>query len=277
MVALYRDGFNLGQIGDKLHIQRRTVRATLARAGFDIPRRRRVLDLDESAFAVVTEESAYWIGFLMADGCVTEPRGEGMPSIRLSLAEEDAAHVERFKAFLKSSHKITVIKKKTSTFGGKEYNSQNAHTLVVHSKRLADALRSFGVTTLKTHTARVRGLELDRHFWRGVMDGDGSVHVLPGAGRRLRPAPGLNLCGSYHTLAQFVDFVHAHAPQAKLKIQRRPSISQVNMCGKYARLILSVLYSDCAVALDRKHQKALAILADFPARESQTPPPAPSL
>ena len=48
----------------------------------------------------------------------------------------------------------------------------NQFTIRFTSKRLAGKLIAFGVTHRKSLTAKVIGLEDDKHFWRGVLDGD---------------------------------------------------------------------------------------------------------
>src|ERR1700676_2904171 len=53
----------------------------------------------------LNEESAYWIGFLMADGCIKNTR-KGYRVINLELTETDLNHIEKFKIFVKSNNKI---------------------------------------------------------------------------------------------------------------------------------------------------------------------------
>jgi hypothetical protein len=41
-------------------------------------------------FSTVTPESAYWVGFIMADGCIHKA------NVRISLAERDGDHLKKF-------------------------------------------------------------------------------------------------------------------------------------------------------------------------------------
>jgi transposase-like protein len=110
IIKLYSEGYSAPQIAKKLQTKHRFILTVLEKQG--IPRRidgtrkggRRTHTLDESVFDTITEESAYWIGFLMADGCI----GSKKPVVSLCLADEDRHHVERFRSFLKSSHKISI-------------------------------------------------------------------------------------------------------------------------------------------------------------------------
>ncbi len=61
---------------------------------------RRKYKLNESFFEIIdSEEKAYWLGFLMADGSVRAGQsqdGTGHWNIRLSLATADKERIERF-------------------------------------------------------------------------------------------------------------------------------------------------------------------------------------
>lgn len=49
-----------------------------------------------------TEEKAYWLGFIMADGCVSITHS---PKVLLGVAEKDAEHIREFHYVLNSSIK----------------------------------------------------------------------------------------------------------------------------------------------------------------------------
>jgi len=58
--------------------------------------------LNEGAFDTLTPEAAYWLGFLLADGSVSDA---GLLTLRL--AAVDREHVERFRAFVGAGHPVT--------------------------------------------------------------------------------------------------------------------------------------------------------------------------
>jgi intein-encoded DNA endonuclease-like protein len=140
--------------------------------------------LNELAFDCITEESAYWIGFLMADGSIIE-RTANSTQVALVLHDKDRSHIEKFKQFLGSSHAIIPIEKPPT------------NRFAVRSKYLADALSRYGVLPKKTHTTKVIGLENNRDFWRGVVDGDGYIGFHKGKAR-------IDLVGSETLLSQFM-------------------------------------------------------------------------
>ena len=128
----------------------------------------KVHTIDETVFDAITEQSAYWVGNLMADGNIYTGK-TGNPRIALTLAERDREHLVKFRKFLNCSNRILL---KISRLKGKIWNQ---YTLRFSSKRIAEKLIEFGVTARKSLTAKVIGLEDNKHFWRGVIDGDGYI------------------------------------------------------------------------------------------------------
>lgn len=53
-----------------------------------------------------TEEKAYWLGFLYADGSVSSSEDK----IELGLAEQDMHHIEKFRDFIGINNKIFIEK-----------------------------------------------------------------------------------------------------------------------------------------------------------------------
>jgi hypothetical protein len=119
----------------------------------------------EDAFAEVSDEAtAYWLGFLYADGCVLE--AQGIPQVlALWLAEKDRAHVEHCNGFLASDYPIRYDAKR------------RAHGVTIWSRALCQDLIRWGCTPRKSGTLRWPDipLALDAHFVRGYVDGDGSA------------------------------------------------------------------------------------------------------
>ena len=106
--------------------------------------------LDETAFDVVTPESAYWVGFLMAAGSITRA-GTRSPAIAVTTADEDRAHLERFRGFVRAMEPITV-----GTRDGFRDASRAYLSVQVRSARLARTLARFGVVPYKTLVAKDR-------------------------------------------------------------------------------------------------------------------------
>lgn len=211
------------------------------------------LPLRQDAFAKITPESAYWIGFLMADGSV----GSKRTTIKLYLAEEDKEHIQKFKDFLGSGHKIIHYSRKP--WNG--YKRQDAYGITVNSKQMVQDLAKYGVTPRKSATAKVIQLENDPHFWRGVIDGDGSLFRIMVDGRKY---PSISLCGSNSMCCQFLNFAKDHTKtKSSVHKDTRGDLYYISFGGSIAAILIKILYKDANTFLKRKYDKAHELLLHY--------------
>jgi intein-encoded DNA endonuclease-like protein len=126
-----------------------------------------------------TEEKAYWLGFIYADGYVRvrtrygENPGQGN-SFCMNLSILDIEHLKLLRKCVGSTHKIINKVSVTKNKQGKSYSS-NVCRLSVNSNKLVEGLVSQGVVPRKTHILTPPKIDekLYRHFIRGYFDGDG--------------------------------------------------------------------------------------------------------
>jgi hypothetical protein len=164
----------------------------------------KVHTIDESIFDIITEPSAYWAGNLMADGNIYTGK-TGNPRISLTIAARDHEHLVKFRTFLICSNPILM---KISKVKGKIWKQ---YTLRFSSKRIAENLIGFGVTARKSLTAKVIGLQDNKHFWRGVVDGDGYIKNRDG-----NDGDRVVVSGSHDLMYQFMTFIENNIPNASL-------------------------------------------------------------
>lgn len=145
----------------------------------DSNRRDRRYKLTDCIFNKVnTQDTAYWLGFLYADGCVIENN----KVIQLNLSEKDMLHVETFRDFVGSTHPIRIQAAVESGFAG-----GSMCKIAFRSEKMYNDLVKLGCTPRKTNDIRIpfnkipKGLV--RHFIRGYFDGDGCVHVRKDTGK----------------------------------------------------------------------------------------------
>ena len=242
--------------------------------------------VDEHAFDRISSESAaYWLGFLSADGTVVCPVGERFPdtidparplrgksksySVQLELQAEDRAHLEKFKAFLHSSAPITL---KTSVLSGKRVQQPR---ITISSKRITQRLISLGVGPNKSTNLRPCAdvpPHLLRHYWRGLVDGDGSVSMRRPNKKRRRTSPDwvLSLIGTEAICAGFLYYLRACGVKTDVRV--RPAKGSgvgiarcVEVGGvRLAQAVARLLYGDATVYLDRKHESVVQLLAQKP-------------
>ena len=157
---------------------------------------KRKYTLNETVFNTISEESTYWLGFLMADGCITT-RKKTTFYLNLSLKKDDIEHIRLFTKFLGSNQPI--ITRQNNGFGR---NGSGISTISISSQILVDSVVKFGIVPKKSHIATApQILEYDRNFWRGVVDGDGRIYITQ------NHLPAIGLVGNKHIIEQFEKFV----------------------------------------------------------------------
>ncbi len=185
---------------------------------------------------IETEKQAYWLGFLAADGCVTDSG-----YVRLALKESDGAHVKAFRDTLGSEHKIQ--------------HGKGFVAVTIGCHQLARDLTRLGVCPRKTLTMKVDmdsiPDHLRRHYWRGVVDGDGCWHLRTHHGR---PHISVGITGTEDTCVQFLQWSRTTV-NTKAKLTEHPSEGIKNACvsGLWVSLALGEeLYRDATIFLPRK-------------------------
>jgi hypothetical protein len=118
---------------------------------------------------MLDERSAYWAGFIAADGCVYKK------TLRISLSEEDLSHLIKFKDNIQYAGNILKSVNKLSRHN-KKWKNVNMVTISITSAQIVEALLCLGITERKTKTLEFPNLpdHLIKHFCRGYFDGDGS-------------------------------------------------------------------------------------------------------
>ena len=153
----------------KLDVKRHNLRTRASRKKY----------LNEHYFDVIdTEEKAYWLGFIMADGCITQT-DKKYPANRfhfcLKKSDGEFEHLMKFlDAIEGQDYEVKEKKNKNKTLDFETI----IYELRINSKLFVQSLVSNGVVMNKTgkelipHTIPA---DLTRHFVRGFFDGDGSI------------------------------------------------------------------------------------------------------
>lgn len=215
---------------------------------------KRKFKLNELFFDKIdTEEKAYFLGFLYADGCNLVHRNR----ITLKLHEKDYEILKRLNDLIYEENTIkTVIndtKKINHFIKGKPVRfTGNSIFLIINSKYLSKRLNEIGMTPKKSLTLTFP-FQLDKslysHFIRGYFDGDGSLMKMKnkGVGFRIKIASSENFCKS---LKQIIE------KELGIKINGSfvPNrMSTVTTTGIYATKLLSDwLYKDSTIYMKRK-------------------------
>jgi hypothetical protein len=252
VVRLYDSGLSQAALALMFGVTQTCIGTRLRKRGVSIRPKTalRIHSLRETAFDVITEQSAYWLGFLMADGSVTSSKGKNAVSVCASV--KDFSHLDALRKWLHATCPVTRYISKCS-------NGALVKMCVFRfsSERIVAALARYGVVPTKSLTAKVSNdLKTDRHFWRGVLDGDGCLGIYG------MSTPLVHLSGSLYLCQQFAGFA-----SQSLGLKYRARVTKI---GRYAifrlgsnnaRVMASALYSNCTIYLPRKHAIAQRIIS----------------
>jgi len=139
----------------------------------------KLYNCDENFFEKIdTEEKAYWLGFLYADGYVRMRKSSS--EMRLKLSIKDVDHVKKFNDTVKSNNEIKVKGKYAiSSVNQKKFVKHLVDKGCINKKSLIIKFPYFLEENLK------------RHFIRGYFDGDGNIKFT------IKKRPSFNMvCGS---------------------------------------------------------------------------------
>lgn len=106
--------------------------------------------------------------------------------------------------------------------------------------------------TDKTNTIKPpTGNYSEADFWRGVIDGDGSIGV-----KKAEEQPFLSLTTKSETLKEFYDdFIEKHTNfRPNNSRNMRDNIYNITLHGQKAIKIMSIIYEDSFIHIDRKYQ-----------------------
>lgn len=248
--SLYRSGLTVRDIVDRFGCTQKTVDGYLNAAGVErrgVDSRFRKHELNERYFEKInTEDKAYWLGFVLADGNVHGNR------LTIGLAEVDVQHLRKFLLAVGSSS--SVIFSRSSG-----YTDRMQTRVRVNSRHMMSDLLALGVTPRKSATAcapldRIPE-PLHKHFWRGVVDGDGHVSKPTPESQ----SPTVNLVGPRVLCEQFKAWVQTLGPTQN-KVCRKRDCKDLWVVSfsrrELSHRILQELYEGCSVALDRKEELA---------------------
>jgi hypothetical protein len=197
---------------------------------------------------IMTEEDAYWLGFLYADGNVYTKNGKN--TISLSLINKE--HVEKFKSFIGVNNKI--------------YDTSNgAFSYQFSSVEVCNNLKKYGLIDRKSTEGKLNfsniNSNLMTHLWRGIIDGDGWVLNKKFKNRNgIRIQPVIGLCGTLETCQYLLDFLTERNIKFSSKIRQHKSIKKIQFSDSVAINIIELLYGNSKVHLDRKKETSNQIL-----------------
>lgn len=181
-----------------------------------------------------SENQAYWLGFIYADGSV---RLGNAPRLSLNVKPSDFYHIERFQNEIGSKHKSYRVKSIKAVEGTMRVD--------ISSVSIVRGLISHGCHPNKMYNLQPPSNlpeELIRHFIRGFWDGDGSIGRYGKYNQLHMSATGTDA---------MINWLHKQLPYNSY-IDRSGNQARVRSTSSSALKNMNFLYENSKIALDRK-------------------------
>ena len=172
VIERYNELKNLKKVAKSFGVSLRPIKRILNKNNIELTNRR--FNVNHSYFNVIdSEDKAYWLGFLFADGCVRKTKTGAQVVLKLSVKDEN--HLIKFKNDLNSEHKIFYNVSKTTSKKGTPSVSNNC-VIRVNSGEMVEDLINQGCVPRKTFIIDYPNIseEFYKDFIRGYYDGDGN-------------------------------------------------------------------------------------------------------
>lgn len=215
--------------------------------------------IDESIFNTIdSEEKAYWLGFLYADGYISKDKS----LITLALSSKDREHLIKFANFLKTNSPIKDYKVKGNK-GTLAKESYNASAINIYSNIIKNDLITLGCVNKKSliltfPKEKLIPKEFIRHFIRGYFDGDGSVfisHEHHWRHQTLTDVIHWRFIGTLNMLENIKKQINIPIGViSKVKKASENTYELAYKRTKWAQTFYNYLYKDSTIYLDRKRQ-----------------------
>lgn len=265
IVPLYESGISLTKLAKQFGTTHHTLSKYLKELGYEIVNQQNKTKFDETVFdSIDTEEKAYWLGFIYADGYIDfSPLEEGKKSrygFELSLKGSDIDHLHKFNTFMK--HNKDNVRIGTTKCNGKECSRCR---WFVANKHLWKTLNSYGCTPRKSlilqfpNRTIFKSESLIRHFIRGYFDGDGCISYIktnPHDDNSNYTCIG-NILSTLDFLTSLNDILKSYDIHGVLrKAHKDENVYELRYSQISMRRLLHYLYDDCSIYLNRKYKRA---------------------
>lgn len=203
--------------------------------------------------SINTEEKAYILGFICADGHVDSKN----PRIVIALQERDNDILEKIRVAMKSTHPIKKHIPRKNPYKKSNNPMTYLNELSINGIELINPLVEMGISGNKTYSLNSSILNyvptnLIRHFLRGYFDGDGNISW----GREYSSGKKyiINICGNKEFLENtFGKYYPTNCSLYKDLYSKQCWCWKIT--AKYEVLkFLSWIYSDAKIYLTRKYQ-----------------------
>ena len=237
IIKMFNEGVNRNYLSKEFGVSHGTISNIIKRNLRPREKGNRKYFVDEEYFSIIdTEDKAYWLGFLYADGYVLEKNNTLIAGLTL----KDLDHIEKFKYDIKSTHLI------------KNATTKNNYQFNIYNNNFTKHLVNQGCIPRKSFKIEFPKLKdtLENHFIRGYFDGDGSVSATD------KTLQLTICCASEKFLFDLVEKMKINANLKRYKIYKRKDglLIYVNSSGEDILNIRKYLYKNSTTFLGRKKE-----------------------
>lgn len=250
--SYWKNGYSLTEIQEKIKISRQWLSLYIKQRDETITNPTKKYFYNKNVFEKIdVEEKAYWLGFISADGCINDTKKS--KNLEITLCSKDENHLIKFCKFIgltseRIKHKKCYLKETDKTY--------DAIRVSVYNTKICNDLIKLGVTPRKSEIIKFNkniNSELKYHYIRGYIDGNGYFRKIS------RNSCELAIVSSINFIKGFIEFTNIE----KYKIynaSKSGNVKKLHVSGKDAFRILEKSYLNSNIYLDRKYNKAIAVL-----------------
>lgn len=204
--------------------------------------------------SIDTEEKAYWLGFIFADGYIySSPLDASKKRIdwnfELCVKGDDKEHMEKFAKAIEYNKELHVTKA-----------GNHRHTrcrVCLSSEILWKQLNSLGCVPRKSLTLKFpdesifKSKDLIRHFIRGYFDGDGCISY----GNKEHTIPTYQILGTKEFLEDVMKHLNIKETLFHNHHDKDNLTMYIHSSNKKAMQLFHKLYDNCSIYLNRKYER----------------------
>lgn len=246
----YRD-MTTNEIAEFLNRSPKAVHVKKSRLGL---KNEPIYSYDRNKFKkIITEDDAYWLGFLYADGYVCHTEHSWWYGVELQ--DRDIGHLRKLNKYMNGNMHIDTFYKKSPTSD----NICKMCRLAYYSKQLVINLVNSGCVQRKSKIITMPfGIvpdELMRHFIRGYFDGDGSCGIYQHSERKHLRYPRAKItCGSHDFVNQLKEYLNNVDIRCGIITSKEENYDMFFSGKDNVVNFLKYMYDDSHIYLDRKYE-----------------------
>lgn len=262
MCRLYKEGKSSVELGNIFNKTPSSIVGYLKRNGIETRSNKqnsRKYYHDENYFKKIdSEEKAYWLGFIYADGFINAKHKSSSQSFGITLSSEDIDHLKKFKKCISSNNPINSYKASDNNYSLNTIYSR----IVITSQKTVDDLKNKGVLEHKTDilvfpTSKQVPNKFIKDFIRGYNDGDGCISYTDTDIHKNEYS--IKILGTEEFLDGIKHFIEKNKITKINRYYKRKEFQEVSSLefsgNKQVKKFLDLIYKDATMYLDRKYER----------------------